>query len=292
MLIDLKELSTPQLRELKRILAVGVAAQAETAQERSFLCHKSPPKGYPKEKSDYGDSECYRYPLNTKARCLSAWRYVHHANNKSILGKKFGSIETKIKNYAKEHYGLDLEAGGESEDLTQAFFDYYDAETMGERCDCVVLEEENKMEDEKIKVLESEKTTLISERDALVTEKTALASQVDALTKELNEQKVELEALRQFKLATEQAAELAKKLNDIKTKLVESGIEANLDDEKEAKYWLDMSEDNFKLTVSKMVELKKGAKASASMKVPNLSNTDPDATEVVRLGLKKMREGK
>jgi DNA repair exonuclease SbcCD ATPase subunit len=155
--------------------------------------------------------------------------------------------------------------------------------------------------DDKIKDLEKQNSALKGEKDALATEKDSLvadkgvlATKVETLTQELNGLKGELETLRKFKNDTEQAAERAQKISGIKAKLVEAGIEANLDDEKEANYWLDMSDDSFNLTVSKMVELKKGAKASASVKIPNLSKTedDEDKTEIVRRGLSKMKEGR
>jgi hypothetical protein len=301
--INLEELSIPQLREIRRVIVTGVSAQAE-ADDRSYLCHKSPPKGYPKEKSEYGDPECYRYPLNTKSRCLAAWRYVHHADNKTILSGKFKRVESKIKSYAKSHYDLDLQVGeSDAFDWAQAFVEYYDAETMGERCENIVLESDaligenkNMNEIEQIAALEAENANLKKDKETLTSEKANLegkASQVDSLTQELNNLKNEVETLRLFKVDTEKAAERANRISEIKAKLVEAGIESNLDNESEAKYWLDMSEETFKLTVSKMVELKKEAKTSASVKIPNLSNaSEEDPAEVVRTGLRKMKEGK
>ena len=106
-LLNLDGVSTVQLKEIKNILTVGTPANAgvdNSAITQDYLCHKSPPKGYPEDKEQYGDSECYRYPLNNKARCLAAWRYVHQKNNKDILGDKFKKVESKIKSYAKKHY--------------------------------------------------------------------------------------------------------------------------------------------------------------------------------------------
>jgi hypothetical protein len=136
--INLKKLTVPQLLEMKRIITNGPLATAEEksdeAADKSYLCHKSPPAGYPKEKSEYGDPACYRYPLNTKARCLAAWRYVHHADNSRILGGKLKSVESKIRRYAKEHYNLDLEVGeSATSEWAKYFMEYYDSETMGER---------------------------------------------------------------------------------------------------------------------------------------------------------------
>jgi len=301
MIIDLSNIPTPQLLAISQILTVGVPAKAELSEiaQKEQLCHKSPPKGYPKEKSEYGDPECYRYPLNTKSRCLSAWRYVHHADNKSILGGKFKSIESKIKSYAKKHYNLDLEVG-ESDvfDWAQAFVEYYDGETMGERCDNIVLEEEKNMElEEKVASLETENTTLKSEKEAWLVTKTDLeakASQVDVLTKELSDQKKELDNLRKFKSDTEQAAEKAERIKNIKSKLEEAGIDVNFGDEAEVNYWLSMSDEVLGVTIAKMGDLKKGAKASASKKieVPNLTNEEIDPVKTVRDGLRELKNKK
>lgn len=305
-MINLSDISTPQLLAIRQILVAGVSSQAETehsefAQDKERLCHESPPKGYPKEKSQYGDPECYRYPLNTKARCLSAWGYVHHADNKALLGKKFKGVESKIKSYAKKNYDLDLQVGGSEEfNWAQAFVEYYDSETMGERCECIVLEPDNseeaknKMEmDERIEALEKEVTSLKGERDTLATEKTDLegkASQVDTLTQELNDQKEELETLRKFKSDTEEAAEKAERIKDIKAMLVAAEVVADVD--AEVDYWLSMSDEVLKLTISKMGELSKGAKASASIEVPQVPNEETDTVEIVREGLREMKNGK
>lgn len=312
-MIDLSQIPTPQLREIRKILEVGNLAKAEvdvdteeSAQDQ--LCHKSPPKGYPKNKSDYGDPACYRYPLNTKARCLAAWRYVHHADNKAILGKKFKSIESKIRSYAKSHYSLDLKVGESDEfDWSQAFVEYYDGETMGERCETIVLEpvsegaeimEKDELE-KKVDTLEKENQTLRDDKDALASEKADLetkAAQVDDLTKELSDLREELDSLREFKRTTEEAAEKAERIKNIKAQLEEAEIEANLEDEAEAKYWLDMSEEALKQTISKMVTLKKGASASASVEVPNVTNNgeeeEANPVETVRQGLKELKNKK
>ncbi len=307
-ILDLSGVSTPQLMEIRKVLSAGVRAKAETtteAADKPYLCHKSPPAGYPKEKSEYGDPECYRYPLNSKARCLAAWRYVHQADNKAILSGKFKSVESKIRSYGKKHYNLDLQVGTSDEfDWEQAFMEYYDAETMGERCDLIVLEPEESesssegekiMEDkEKITALEQENATLKTEKEALVAEKTELetkASQVETLTKELDDQKKELEALRKFKTDTEEAAVRAEKIKGIKTKLDEAGIAADV--ESEADYWLSMSDETLTKTIAKMSELSKGAKASASIKVPPVGGEDEsDARKIVSDGLKARKQAK
>jgi|GEM_PF-3067748 len=305
-ILDLSEVSTPQLMEIKKVLSAGVRAKAETsiAQEKSYLCHKSPPAGYPKEKADYGDPACYRYPLNTESRCLAAWRYVHQADNKAILGDKFKSVESKIRSYAKKQYNLDLQVGESDEfNWEQAFVEYYDTETMGERCDTIVLEPEESDsnsevdimdEKEKITALEAEVKTLKDEKESWSSEKTDLeakASQVEALTQELTTLKTEVEALRKFKTDTEEAAQRADKIKGIKSKLDEAGIEADV--ETEADYWLSMTEDTLTKTIAKMSALSKGAKASASIKVPPVGGEDePDARKVVSDALKARKQAK
>jgi len=302
MMIDLSNISTPQLKSIRQILVAGVVSKAETefAQSKDYVCHENPPKGYPNDRTKYGDPECYRYPLDTRIRCLAAWRYVHHERNKEILGDKFKSVQSKIKNYAKEHYDLDIQVGGSEEfDWIEAFMEYYDSETMGERCECIVLEpndseEDKKMENtEKIEALESEVKTLKEANESLASEKSELeekASQVDTLTKELNDHKEELDNLREFKRVTEEAAEKAERLKTIKSMLEEAGIDSDVEDE--ADYWLNMSEDVLKLTISKMGELSKGAKASASIKVPQISNEEVNKVEIVRDGLKQLKNSK
>jgi hypothetical protein len=309
--VDLKDIPTPQLQAIRQILVAGVPSKAETEPsefaQREQLCHKSPPKGSPKDKSQYGDPACYRYPLNTKARCLAAWRYVHQADNKSILGSKFKSVESKIKSYAKSHYELDLQVGeSQGIDWEQVFLEYYDAETMGERSELIELEEassegKNIMEEKElidslnkqVSDLTADKDSLTTERDTLKSEKAALeekASQLDELTKELNEKNEELETLRRFKQETEEAAEKAERIKNIKAQLDEAGIEANLDEEAEASYWLNMSEEVLKLTISKMGALAKRTTASASMKVPQIpSEDDSNNIDIVRSGLQEMK---
>ena len=318
-LLDLNGVSTPQLLEIRKVLSAGIPASAEDNNDNdnstvAQLCHKSPPKGYPKEKGQYGDPECYRYPLNTKARCLAAWRYVHQEGNKSILGGKFKKVESKIRSYAKKNYNLDLQVGESEEfDWEQAFMEYYDAETMGERCELIDLEPEDSdeasnrevdknMEDkeriealeQEVKDLKGEKATLSTEKETWATEKSDLeekASQVETLTKELSDQKEELETLRKFKTDADEAAEKAERIKSIKAKLNEAEIEADV--ETDADYWLSMTEDTLDKTIAKMGELKKGASASASIKVPPVNGEDEsDARAVVAEGLKEHKQAK
>jgi hypothetical protein len=263
------------------------------------LCNKSAPKGYPKDKSEYGDPACYRYPLDTKARCLAAWRYVHQKDNWSILGDKAKSVESKIKSYANKHYNLDLQTG-ESEvvDWQQIFVDYYDGETMGERCELIVLEPEesektnevkNMDDKEKLAALEQEVATLKTDKANLETKVTQIA----AITKELNDQKAELEALRKFKSDTEEAAKRADRIKVIKSKLDEAGLDSTV--EAETDYWLGMSDEVLAKTITKMGDIKKGAQASAEkkdIKVPPVSSDKTDARSIVSEGLNERKQAR
>lgn len=316
-LLDLSGVSTPQLLEIKKVLSAGVPAQAEdnSAVAQDYLCHKSPPKGYPKEKGQYGDPECYRYPLNTKARCLAAWRYVHQEQNKSILSGKFKKVESKIKSYAKRHFNLDLQVGESEEfDWEKAFMEFYDAETMGERCELVELEPEDSEEasnregveimdytKEQIEALEQENRslkgeneTLSKEKDTWATEKTELeekASQVETLTTEIKTMTDELETLRTFKKETDEAAERAEKIKGIKAKLDEAELEADV--ETDADYWLSMTDETLEKTIAKMSDLKKGTQASASIKVPPVNGgEESDARTVASEGFKELKQAK
>lgn len=299
-LLNLSEVPTPQLRAIRQILTAGVPAKSEKTEysQDGALCHKSPPKGYPEDKSEYGDPECYRYPLNTRKRCLAAWRYVHQERNKDVLGGKWSKVVSKIKSYAKRHYDLDLEAG-ESEvfDWEQAFTEYYDAETAGdgyiepEAVSDDVRGKDNMDDKEKITSLETELANIKTERDNVQTELDGKASELETLTNELNGMKEELESLREFKKTTEEAAERAEKLKGIKAKLDEAEIENNLEDESEAEYWLGMTDEVLEKTIAMMSNLKKkGAEASAStkMKVPPVGGSDDesDAVSTVRETLK------
>jgi len=164
-------------------------------------------------------------------------------------------------------------------------------------CDCTVLDdpekEKNNMENiERVDALEKEVKALKDENESLSSSKAELeekASQVDALTQELTGYKEELESLREFKRSAEEAAEKAERIKNIKTLLEEAEIETDV--EAESEYWLSMSDDILKLTISKMGEMKKGAKASASIKVPQIPNEEINKVEVVRDGLRKMKSG-
>ena len=299
MKVDLSGVTTPQLIAIKKILMNGVEAMAgdtsqvdrtSVAAPTNPLCHTSPPKGYPSEKSQYGDPACYRYPLNTKARCLAAWRYVHQKDNKKLLAGKAESVISKIKSYAKEHYKLDLEESkAEAFDWEQIFLEYYDGETMGERCSEIVLEPDGgNMENE-------EATKLKTDLDAKVKEVDALTAEVSELKKGLADLTKSHEDLKKFKETVEEAEKRAVRMKNIKTKLEEAKLDTEI--EADAEYWLGMSDEVLVKTITKMSDLAKKAvasaeKAKAPVKVPPAGGSTDDTKLVVSEALKARKAGK
>jgi hypothetical protein len=65
---------------------------------------KSPPKGYPKDKSLYADPKNWKYPLDNKKRAKSAWSYINMPRNrKGYSNKELSMIESKIKKALKRY---------------------------------------------------------------------------------------------------------------------------------------------------------------------------------------------
>jgi hypothetical protein len=291
-----KQLTVPQLQEIRKIIKDGIVATAESkviepieeAAEKSYLCHKSPPAGYPKDKSQYGDPACYRYPLNTKARCLAAWRYVNQVDNAKILGGKAGSVKSKIKSYAKKNYNLDLESGDEKKeestiDWAKIFAEYYDSETMGERCDDIILEPEvqevKKLEDEKDKVTEQAAQAC----DPKIQE---LETQFKDATDKLTEANKELIVLREFKQKVDADAARAELLKN--RKLIVEKANLKIDLEAEAK-WLEMSDDVFTFAINQMSEIRILSVAS-TVKVPDIhAAPEKSARDIVREGFNERK---
>ena len=287
MILDLSKIPVPQLLAIKNILIAGALTKA--AVTRSPLCHEAPPAGYPKDKSQYGDESCYRYPLNTKARCLAAWRYVHQEQNKSILGDKFGSVEKKIKSYAKDKYGLDLQTSESSfSDWENCFTEFYDSETSG---DGFAKFSEEIMSEKELEALQTkfeEAETKISDVEKKLSES---ETRLQELTTELGAQTQELETLRKFKSDTEEAAIKAEKIKNIKTKLEEAGLSGDID--AEIDYWLSMSEETLHTTINKLSTISKETKAEKVVKVPPVNSSTPeDLRKIVSEGLRARKTGK
>jgi len=79
--------------------------------QADVVTHKSPPKGYPKDKSQYADPANYKYPIDSKERVLAAWRYINKPKNQQGYSPaQVSAIKGRIKRAAKK-YGLKLEEG-------------------------------------------------------------------------------------------------------------------------------------------------------------------------------------
>lgn len=60
---------------------------------------------------DYADKKNSKYPVNTKSRCISAWRYINMPKNqKGYTSSEVATIKSNIKKAAKK-FGLDLKEG-------------------------------------------------------------------------------------------------------------------------------------------------------------------------------------
>jgi len=65
--------------------------------------HKSPPKGYPEKKKEYGDPANYKYPLDTERHVRAAWSYIHQERNrKQYSPAQFKAICERIKRAGKK----------------------------------------------------------------------------------------------------------------------------------------------------------------------------------------------
>jgi len=77
----------------------------------ALVTHKSPPKGYPSEKTEYADPKNFKYPINSKSRVMAAWRYINKpGNQKGYSSSQVAAIKGRIKSAAKK-YGLKLQEG-------------------------------------------------------------------------------------------------------------------------------------------------------------------------------------
>jgi hypothetical protein len=83
---------------------------AETYDSLSFVTHKSAPKGYPKDKSEYADPKNYKYPLNTEEHVRAAWSYINMPKNqKGYTPSEVAEIKSRIKRAGKK-FGIDFES--------------------------------------------------------------------------------------------------------------------------------------------------------------------------------------
>lgn len=88
-----------------KLLGCSLEVQADV------ISHNAPPKGYPKNKSQYADPTNYKYPIDSKERVLAAWRYINKSKNQQGYSpSQVAGIKGRIKGAAKK-YGLDLQEG-------------------------------------------------------------------------------------------------------------------------------------------------------------------------------------
>ena len=76
--------------------------------------HKTPPKGYPTNRTQYADPANYKYPLDTEARIKAAWSYIHQEKNRKAYGaSELTYMESRIKAAGKK-YGIKFNKEGRS----------------------------------------------------------------------------------------------------------------------------------------------------------------------------------
>ena len=69
--------------------------------------HKSPPKGYPKDKSQYADPNNYKYPLDTEKHVRAAHSYLSQKKNqKGYSTAEVATMMSRIKSAGKK-YGIE-----------------------------------------------------------------------------------------------------------------------------------------------------------------------------------------
>lgn len=71
--------------------------------------HRTPPKGYPKEREHYAIPEEWKYPLKPKKRWYAALRYFSKPENfRYYKPAERKRIMARIRRYGKKHYGIDI----------------------------------------------------------------------------------------------------------------------------------------------------------------------------------------
>lgn len=74
----------------------------------AVISHKSPPKDYPKTKTEYADPKNYKYPVDSKSRVRAAWSYINMPKNqKGYTSSEISAIKSRIKRAGKK-YGIDF----------------------------------------------------------------------------------------------------------------------------------------------------------------------------------------
>jgi hypothetical protein len=88
-------------------------SEKQTRREKE-LGHKTPPKGYPDSKKQYADPANFKYPLDSEAHVMAAWKYINMPRNQKMYSpSKVSSMKARIRKIAKEKYGKTLKEGGD-----------------------------------------------------------------------------------------------------------------------------------------------------------------------------------
>jgi hypothetical protein len=140
-----------------------------------------------------------------------------------------------------------------------------------------------------IETTKAELESKIKEKDIEIGGLNTKLSEVQAeLVKITEENKV----LKSFKDEAEKATKKAELIKTRKAKIVEAGLDVDIDTESDK--WLSMSEEVFEFTVTKMSEIKKLSVSNASKKeviVPNLKGDEtPENKSIIRQGLQELNK--
>ena len=72
------------------------------------ISHKSPQKGYPKDKEKYADPSRYKYPIDTEEHVRAAWSYINmQKNQKGYTPAQIAEIKSRIKKAGKK-FGIEF----------------------------------------------------------------------------------------------------------------------------------------------------------------------------------------
>lgn len=81
--------------------------------------HKSPPKGYPKDKSQYADPKNYKYPIDTEKHVRVAYSYLSQKKNqKGYSPAEISTMMGKIKSAGKKY---DIKYSEADDQMKEAF---------------------------------------------------------------------------------------------------------------------------------------------------------------------------
>lgn len=74
----------------------------------AVITHKSPPKGYPKDKSKYADEVNLKYPIDNEKHIRAAWSYINMPKNqKGYSPEQIARIKSRIKKAGKK-FGIEF----------------------------------------------------------------------------------------------------------------------------------------------------------------------------------------